>query len=550
MKRLLLYLLLPTLLLIAFVNLVVPDPAPGDFERRIAGSLAVGVPGQAVQVYAQRLALDPYNLDDHYAYLQAYFQQPQRTFLAREDLRDDEALIASYTRLTQEDDLRLRDIGHYGLGLIYANLQQFPAARLHLEAVRDTDLKYLNNTLGYVYWQQQAFTVPEAFFKKEILLGGNVRGATVNLGLMLYQRKQYDALQWLYATAPHPEYLPPHLERFLLLREADFRGYLGAIARRTYQHLDLLGLLSAVLILLTWLFFLHKVDVFEPERARYLSLALGLGMAFSLVSVWLYDLLEFSLGLGMNGTWWGDLLYCLFGIGLVEEAVKLLPLLVMMAFTRQVNESIDLLIYAAAGALGFAFIENLTYFDADALGTFHRRAFSAVPMHMALSAIAAYGILYAQYGQRAPGATSMGRAFGISFTIAVVLHGLYDYWLISEALPEPLRVLALAIFVYAILVFGRAITNALNHSEYFSRRQGRYLSLVFYLTGMLLAVLLFEYIAVALRYGPTLANLGLFVSMVLGGGFVVGLLAVALGQYELQRGVWMPLLGEQPERAE
>ena len=84
-------------------------------------------------------------------------------------------------------------------------------------------------------------------------------------------------------------------------------------------------------------------------------------MLFAELCTLLYDFFDYSLGFKKSGEVVNDLFYCVFGIGLIEETVKIIPFLLMLKFSRQINESIDYVIYASVSALGFAFMENLIY---------------------------------------------------------------------------------------------------------------------------------------------------------------------------------------------
>lgn len=82
-----------------------------------------------------------------------------------------------------------------------------------------------------------------------------------------------------------------------------------------------------------------------------------------------------------------------YGRGLIES---------MQANYREANEfySHDVLIYASVSALGFAFIENVLYFDVVGPHVIVGRALSSVLMHMALSTLALYGFMLGHFRRR------------------------------------------------------------------------------------------------------------------------------------------------------
>ena len=116
-------------------------------------------------------------------------------------------------------------------------------------------------------------------------------------------------------------------------------------------------LLSAA-ISYTWYTYLRWIDVFEPERKRYLILTFIL----SCITIWgVFPISEALQGLGfsLDGTPLNDFMYSTIVIGMVEEFVKVLPVLLLLRFSNQIDEPIDYIVYGGMSALGFAFIENI-----------------------------------------------------------------------------------------------------------------------------------------------------------------------------------------------
>ncbi len=205
---------------------------------------------------------------------------------------------------------------------------------------------------------------------------------------LYFQADNIEKLKTLYSTPSARKYLPYSIGRYVLLHEKDISGYLTAIISQRISNLNTAGLFAAFFVLIIWLEFLRRLDIFEPEKARYIAATLIISCATTLfVSCFWYDFLKFKIDLQLHRSFMEDLLYCIAGIGLGEEVIKLLPLLLIIKFTRQVNESIDFIIYASVSALGFAFIENSMYFYETNLTSIPGRAFTAVPMHMFLSSI-------------------------------------------------------------------------------------------------------------------------------------------------------------------
>jgi len=275
--------------------------------------------------------------------------------------------------------------------------------------------------------------------------------------------------------------------------------------------------------------------VFEPEKIGNLLLCFFMGVLFAFPGILLYDIWELAFRFTLNGRVWNDLLYCVFGIGFIEELVKLIPLGIFLLFTREVNESADLIIYASLGALGFATIENLHYFSESGLKDIVGRALSSVILHMSLSSLAVYGGLRARYRKSGAALPS----FLLTFFLAMVLHGVYDFFLVSA---EPIRQFSLfstLILILAMVAYSAIIRNALGQSEYFSKEHGdiRLAGLLYY---GILAVLMYQTAVLTFKFGRDNALLSLLRES-LSGYLLAWYLIRSFGLIPLRKGVWAPL---------
>ena len=176
--------------------------------------------------------------------------------------------------------------------------------------------------------------------------------------------------------------------------------------------------------------------------------------------IWLlYDVYKYLFGFQLNGNVINDSLYCVFGIGVIEEFVKFVPFLIILKFTKIINEPIDYIMYASLSALGFAFVENFNYFDDGSINIIHSRALTASIAHMVFSSLVVYGLILAKFRYK-KNTFLLGLLF---FFIAAFAHGFYDFWLLNE------YVAGFSIFTFlclltGILVYASLTNNALNHS--------------------------------------------------------------------------------------
>ena len=207
-----------------------------------------------------------------------------------------------------------------------------------------------------------------------------------------------------------------------------------------------------------------------------------------------------------------------------------------MRFTKIVNEPFDYIKYASLSALGFAFVENLTYFNESSLNIIHGRALTAVVSHMFNSSIIAYGIILNKYKQH----KNPYLNFIFFFTLASISHGLYDFWLINKSASE-FSIFTVLLLIISMYVWNSFKNNALNQSNFYDKEKSidnerLYDYLLYSLTG----ILLFEYLALALNYSPSIANKEI-ISSIYSGTYLIFFLTVNLSKFSIIAGKWAPI---------
>jgi protease PrsW len=527
--------LLPIGFAVILVNRFVPAPFPDDPLKRAELAETAGNPGLAEEQYLRLLAADSLNLDLNRAYVTAHFARPNGT--GRRDTRNDSAIVRRYRAYASGADPAVRDVGNYCLGLCDLKLNRFSSGFSFLDRVVNHKLPFLNNSKGFALQGMGRKDLAERFFLKELEFGTNAEGAVSNLSRLYFERRDFKSLSDLRRNPSWGRFIPGDILRFVLLHDRAFGRYFLQWMESMLGHRLWDGVLAAFCILLLWLVYFIKIDVFEPERIGALILTLGLGMLFCLLCTALYDAAEYGLGFRLTGRPLNDLVFCIVGIGLIEETVKIIPVLLIVRFSRQVNESIDYIIYAAMSALGFAFIENLGYFGMSGLHHISGRALSAVMVHMGLTSFVMYGFLMARHkGKRGAAA-----AFLLSLAAACVIHGLYDFCLTTDIRFGGMFLLSFLILVLLVQGFGTVINNSINISAFFDesktdrlRRMGRYLAYsLSYVVG-------FQYVVMAVRFGPGNANAdavqNLVVSFVL-----VWVVWLHLGNFQIEKNRLLPM---------
>lgn len=136
--------------------------------------------------------------------------------------------------------------------------------------------------------------------------------------------------------------------------------------------------------------------------------------------------------------------------GLVEESFKFAFFFLYIWKKREFNEMYDGIVYAVFISLGFATVENLAYVLQTGLNTAFVRSLTAVPAHALFAVAMGYYLGIAKFVR--PQYRRKYIQYG--FAVPVVLHGIYDFILLSH------KFYLLALFIpYMIYLWKRGLRN-------------------------------------------------------------------------------------------
>lgn len=156
-------------------------------------------------------------------------------------------------------------------------------------------------------------------------------------------------------------------------------------------------------------------------------------------------------------------LYAIIGVALLEEYFKYLVLTKYIYNKPDFNEPMDGIVYGVTASMGFAFIENLTYVyiyvEPDAaFFTAVVRICSAIPAHALMGVIMGYYVGKAKFSEDNEKKLLLKGLLG-----AIILHGLYDYFLMSE---NGLGFFALVSLVVSLIIAKKAIEENVESSPF------------------------------------------------------------------------------------
>lgn len=227
---------------------------------------------------------------------------------------------------------------------------------------------------------------------------------------------------------------------------------------------------AAIISVAMWLDYFRQIDVFEQEKIAPLFLAMFIGGLSPYLSLFIYGIFD-RLGFEENGSFFNDALFAVFGIGLNEELCKLAAVIVVFKILKkQINEPIDVLIYAGVTALGFSLVENYNYFYNYGIKIITSRTFYSALEHIINTSIIVYGYFRLKLFNK--GNQFLNTVTGI--TLAVASHGMFDFFLSATFLGSFTPFLSLLIYLVGINFWIQMLNNANNYSSYFDYSKTNY----------------------------------------------------------------------------
>mgnify|MGYP006134883263 CR=1 FL=1 len=288
-----------------------------------------------------------------------------------------------------------------------------------------------------------------------------------------------------------------------------------------------LGIVIALGISVIWMVYLRKLDFFEPEKWIHIIIVFIMG---SITTFAVFPLSRFSnaLGFSLNGELVNDFVYCTVGIGMVEELVKMIPLIIIIQFKKIVNEPFDFILYAAVSALGFAFIENSLYIEKSGFYAINGRALMSTVAHMTFSSVIGYSFMIASCRR-----SGQGWYYILGgFLLASVMHGFYDFWLINP-IAKKLNGLSFLFFILTTH-FWFILKNKVMNASYFYDESKEFVndSLRYFIILWMVVLLMTSTLLIGLFHGKRMANAFLG-GQLLSFGFLIYYLAFAFSRFVL-----------------
>lgn len=231
------------------------------------------------------------------------------------------------------------------------------------------------------------------------------------------------------------------------------------------KNIGLLLFIAILPVLLILLFVYNKDKKKEPFSLLIQLFLLGILSCFLVIIISkALEFIPFMQGSLESKGLIDILLYSFLGVALIEESCKWLMLYIKGYNNKEFDEIYDIIVYAVFVSLGFAFFENLVYiFSTQELTTALIRAISSVPGHACDAVFMGYYLTLAKeysYNNR----KDLEKKYVIlSILIPTILHGIYDFCLMSSIDALVIVFLIFVIYLYIITFKKLKVMSKNNH---------------------------------------------------------------------------------------
>jgi RsiW-degrading membrane proteinase PrsW (M82 family) len=420
----LLWLLLP-LIVGVVVNRYMLRRLPDDPLEQIQIYEDTNLREKAFPLLKNLLDEKPMDLDIHYRYLTNYCEVYRNS---GESKSGKENIHERYESLA--DNTETSGIGNYGLGYLQSCQKNYQEALVYYSQVRNTEQKYLNNSMGYAYKILGDEEKAETYFQNEIALNGNLEGAVYNLVGLYKKQGETQKLRILIEDEKTKIYAGTDAKSYVALRSGQIITYLGIVYIQPFKYINGLAAVYALMVCGIWFIYLWRINPFTREPLSLAFLVLVSGAFMALTCFILYDLWFFISPISPGESMVNDFIYFIFHVGIIEESVKFLPVVcIILILGERVSDPIDLVMYGGLSALGFATLENSLYFSVLGVRIINARFVVSTALHMAETMLLCYLWARARYMKYQYEYITIL----VGFCLVVLSHGLFDFFLTTRS---------------------------------------------------------------------------------------------------------------------
>ncbi len=445
---------------------------PRSDEQRADALVRSGKPAQAERVYARLLEVQPSVplalslLDAHERarMLQKLAAIREESGNARgmglkdpEAPMDEEALDRLIASLPEDVSVPAK----FARGLTAHAVPPAIQEKIAEGAARAPPMPWANHLLGRQAQREAKYAEAAAFFEKEGTTFSE-RSEDVDAALEIWVLlDDWDTVREKLAEPRIAAIAGAAMKYKLAVHDQDWRTAIRWLPRMSAPRLEGTSLALSASAALAWAFFcarLGKVGARPRFRLPLYAIAFVLGVASVIPTILLIAIEEAKLKLVETGDPARDILFFVFGVGLREEASKLLLFLPLLPVLRRWGDKLDVLVCGAMVGLGFAAEENLGYLAQANLQTGLGRFLTANFFHMAMT-----GTLASAVDDFVSDRERYASEFTRTTLFVVLIHGAYDFLLTHDNFGGPY--LAMTAFVVLTRMFLSAVDSARRRAD-------------------------------------------------------------------------------------
>jgi RsiW-degrading membrane proteinase PrsW (M82 family) len=227
------------------------------------------------------------------------------------------------------------------------------------------------------------------------------------------------------------------------------------------EFLILLAVLPGFIIC----FLIYKADRVEPEPKIELLKAFLLGIVAVILTLVISLIFNIDKVDTNFNNWLDVFLYSFIGISLVEELSKWICSYLFLRNNKNYDYLFDGVVYTVFVALGFATVENILYTLSGGLVTGIIRAITTVPAHAFFGISSGYFITLSKQ-EKIFGSPRLRKLYlFLSFFVPFLLHGFYDFCLLTENTILFIVYLIFVVCLYSISIY--QVKQLMEHDEPF-----------------------------------------------------------------------------------
>ena len=327
------------------------------------------------------------------------------------------------------DDLPedLRPVGQFARGLATRTIAPEVHALIVEGAGREPPMPWANHLLAREAARELLHEQAAAFLERE---GRSFpeRREDLDAAFAIWLRlEDWDTIRDKLADPHTAALVHAQFKYKLAVHDQNWRGAVRLLPAIWAPSLSGTGLVMSAIAALGWAFFLArlgKLGLRVGFRLPMYAIAFALGVASVFPTILLVAIEEAKLRLVETGDPVRDIVFFVFGVGLREEASKLLLFLPLLPILRRWGDKLDVLVCGAMVGLGFAAEENLNYLARENLTTGLGRFLTANFFHMALT-----GTLASALDDFVSDREKYAADFMRTSLFIVGIHGVYDFLL-------------------------------------------------------------------------------------------------------------------------